>query len=237
MKRRRLGQHYLVDGQTIRTIVAFARIQPSERVLEIGTGRGSLTRELAKLGASYLGYEIDGDNYAATLRVVRGTKAMVIRADAFEQSPAFDVLVTSLPYSESATFVRWLSSREFARAIAVLQEDFVEKLSAAPGERDYRGISAVAQIAFELRVLGRVRRTAFDPPPKVDSVVASFTRRRTISEEEAAAVIRLFSLRRRQVDSALAELGIVRTETYGERRVYSLAPNEVHEICRPQGRQ
>ncbi|HKT22734.1 MAG TPA: rRNA adenine N-6-methyltransferase family protein [Nitrososphaerales archaeon] len=237
MKRQKLGQHYLIDSQVVRKIVDFAGIGPSERVLEIGTGRGALTRELVKLGASFIGYEIDEANCSATSEVVRGSGAEIVRVDAFAQNPEFDVLVTSLPYSESAEFVRWLSSREFSRAIAVLQRDFAEKIAAAPGERDYRGISAVAQIAFKVAVLAKVARGSFDPPPRVDSVVVSFTPRKRIPAEEVANVIRLFSLRRRQVDSALAELGMNRKRSYGRRRVYSLTPEEVHEICRPRARQ
>ena len=234
MKRRRLGQHYLVDDRVIEEILEFARIEPTERVLEIGTGEGALTGKLSRLGASFLGYEVDEENYRKTLEAVRGRNAEVVHADAFTQDPKFDVLVASLPYSESAPFVRWLSGREFGRAVVVLQKDFLEKITAAPGERNYRGISAVSQIAFEIRVLGRVGRRSFDPPPRVDSVIASFSRKRKISEEEAASVIRLFSLRRRQVDAALADLGFRSDKVYGKRRVFSLAPDEVHAICRPK---
>ncbi len=231
MKRQRLGQHYLVDAQVIREIVGFARIQPSERVLEIGTGRGALTGELVRLGAAFIGYEVDEDNYEATREAVRGTRAEMVHGDAFAGEPSFDVLVTSLPYSESATFVRWLSSREFSRAIAVLQQDFVEKITAAPGDREYRGISAVAQIAFGVKVLRKVARAAFDPQPRVDSVIVSFVPKRKIAQDEVSDVIRLFSLRRRQVDVALAKLGMERKRSFGRRRVVSLAPEEVHEIC------
>ncbi|MDG6983038.1 MAG: hypothetical protein JRN28_00550 [Nitrososphaerota archaeon] len=231
MKRHRLGQHYLVDESAVRRIVGCADIKPSDRVLEIGTGRGALTKELAVLGASFLGYEIDEANYEATIEAVKGTKARIVLADAFGQNPTFDVLVASLPYSESATFVRWLSTRQFSDAVAVLQKDFVQKISAAPGARNYRGISAVAQIALETEAIGEVRRASFDPPPKVDSVIVRFSPKRRISVDEVARVIHLFSLRRRQVDSALAELGFRNEEDHGKKRVASLTPDEVHLIC------
>jgi 16S rRNA (adenine1518-N6/adenine1519-N6)-dimethyltransferase len=231
MRRHSLGQHYLTDGQVVRDIVECANVRPSERVLEIGTGRGALTRELAGLGSSLIAYEIDEENYRVTLGDLRGTKARVVHADAFGQDPEFDVLVASLPYSESATFVRWLSARRFDRAIVVLQKDFVEKAMAAPGNRDYRGISAVFQVAFEAKVLRKVGRASFDPPPRVESALVSLTPRRRLSEEEARRVIRLFSLRRRQVDSALAELGFTSKRRYGRRRIVSLTPDEVYEIC------
>jgi 16S rRNA (adenine1518-N6/adenine1519-N6)-dimethyltransferase len=232
MKRRALGQHYLVDPGVVHRIVELAQIRPSDRVMEIGTGRGALTRELAGLGANFEGYEVDRQNYDETLAAVRGREAHIRLGDAFKQRPSFDVLVSSLPYSESATFVEWLCGAEFDRAIVVLQEDFVRKIMAYPGARGYRGVSALAQIAFDIKILEKVKRKSFAPQPKVNSVIVSFTPKLLVSEVEAANVMRLFSLRRRQVDSALAELGMEGAGGHGRRRVYSLGPEEVHELCR-----
>jgi 16S rRNA (adenine1518-N6/adenine1519-N6)-dimethyltransferase len=233
MKRRRLGQHYLIDPDVIRKIVGFAQLKPSEDVLEIGTGQGALTRELAGAGKSLVGYEVDPENFETTMDAVRGTGARIHLADAFEQKPKFDVLVSSLPYSESATFVQWLSGIRFARAIVVLQEDFVSKIVAPPGDRDYRGISALAQIAFDVKRLGGVDRRSFSPQPRIDSAIVLFTPRRLVSGAEVSTVMRLFSLRRRQVGSALASLGMRGMADFGQRRVFSLLPEEVHELCRP----
>ncbi len=235
MKRRSLGQHYLVDPGVIHRIVELAQIGPSERVLEIGTGKGALTRELAGLGAMFEGYEVDKHNYEETLAAVRGREANINLGDAFKQRPSFDVLVSSLPYSESARFIEWLCGADFERAIVVLQEDFVRKIMAHAGARDYRGISALAQIAFEIKVLERANRKSFAPQPKVNSVIVSFGPRLLVSDAEAANVMRLFSIRRRQVDSALSELGMEGAGGHGRRRVYSLTPEEVHEFCRVPG--
>ena len=233
MKRQRLGQHYLVDAEVIRRIVAYARVSPSERVLEIGTGRGALTRELVGLGASFVGYEVDRENFAETANAVRGTGARILLADAFEQRPEFDVLVASLPYSESAAFVEWLSGIRFGRTIVVLQEDFVRKILAPPGDRDYRGVSALAQVSFDVRVLERVGRRSFSPQPRVSSVVVLFAPKLLVSKAEVSNIMRLFSLRRRQVDSVLAELGMEGKGSFGRRRVFSLRPEEVHALCCP----
>lgn len=231
IKRRRLGQHYLVDPEVIRRVVSLAGIGPADRVLEIGTGKGALTKELAGLGASYLGYEVDRANFDEASNLVRGTGARVVLAEAFKEHPVFDVLVSSLPYSESASFVKWLSEIGFRRAVVVLQEDFVGKIMAPPGSRGYRGISALSQVCFDIRVLGIVPRAAFSPQPRVGSVIASFTPIRRIEKAEVMNVIRLFSLRRRLADSALAELGMKGGGSFGRRRVNSLRPDEVHLLC------
>lgn len=176
-------------------------------------------------------YEVDGQNFEATVRAVEGMDAHVRLGDAFDQKPDFDVLVSSLPYSESATFVRWLSAMSFDRAVVVLQSDFIDKVMAPPGARNYRGVSALAQIAFTMKVLGRIERKAFSPQPKVDSVIVSFKPKMPVSDAEASRIVRLFTLRRRQVGPALAELEMPQNPEYARRRVYTLTPEEVHELC------
>ena len=233
MKRRRLGQHYLVDEQAVRRIVEEAAIEPDERVFEIGTGRGELTRELAGLGREYGGYEVDRGNYEATVAVVPEAKGKIRIGDVFEHRPLFDVLVASLPYSRSSTFIEWLSQLRYVRAVVVLQEDFVKKTLAKPGTRDYRGISAVAQMSSDTQVLFRLGRNAFSPQPKVSSLVVRMTPRRRLTAAEISNVKRLFSLRRRKVSSVLAELKMAARD-YGDRRVYSLLPDEIHALCAPR---
>ncbi len=232
MKRRRLGQHYLVDPSVVSEMVAAARIGQYDRVLEIGTGKGTLTKELAGLGASLEGFEVDPQNYSETLASVGGKGVRLHQADAFREWPGFDILVSSLPYSRSASFVEWLSQIEFRKAVVLLQVDFVNKILAEPGSRDYRAVSTISQISSEVKTLMRVERASFSPPPKVGSMLVSIEPRRRLSKNEVARIKTVFSLRRRKVDSALNKLGINgKGKEYGSRRVYSLVPEEVLEIC------
>ena len=230
MKRRRLGQHYLVDGKVIGRMIETAAIGRDERVLEIGTGRGELTKELVKLGRSFEGYEVDRGNHEATLAAVGRGGVGIHLGDAFEHRPRFDVLVASLPYSRSSAFIEWLAQLNYDRAVVLLQEDFVTKVMSKPGSRDYRAISALAQISLDMESIVRVGRDSFSPPPRVSSVVVAIRPRMRLAPGEIANVKRLFSLRRRTVDSALAELGMER-KSYGTRRVFSLLPEEVHSLC------
>jgi 16S rRNA (adenine1518-N6/adenine1519-N6)-dimethyltransferase len=230
MRRRRLGQHYLVDQDVVRKIVEAAAIQPHERVLEIGTGRGALTKKLVTAGKSFVGYEVDRRNYEETVQSVGGDVEVHL-GDAFDHIPEFDVLVASLPYSRSASFIDWLCQVDYERAVVLLQEEFVQKVQAKPGAREYRAVSVLAQISSEIRTLGRVGRASFSPPPRVNSSLVAITPKGRVPEEEILKIKRLFSLRRRRVSSALAELRMVPRKEYGTRRVYSLVPDEVHQLC------
>jgi 16S rRNA (adenine1518-N6/adenine1519-N6)-dimethyltransferase len=232
MSRQRLGQHYLTDRRIVDKIVVSANIQPDERLLEIGTGRGVLTRELVHLGASLEGYEVDRGNLAATLKELDSARVVIHLGDAFKEAPRFDVLVSSLPYSRSTTFVEWISQVEYDRAVVLLQEDFVNKILATPGTRDYRAISVVMQISSDVKLLMKVGRESFSPPPKVSSLLLSVKPKRRMTCAEISKVKLLFSLRRREVVAATTKLWMARPKTsYGKRRVYSLTPEEVLEIC------
>lgn len=226
MRRRSLGQHYLVDDTIVERLASLARIRGGERVLEIGTGRGALTKELCRVSSQFDGYEVDEENYHETLDVVVDSGARIHLADVFEERPKFDVLVSSLPYSRSASFVEWISQLRYDRAVVLLQQDFVDKVLSPPGSRDYRAISVIAQASSEISVLDRVPRSAFYPEPKVNSVIVWMKPRKTLSAIQVAGIKRLFALRRREVAAAAAKVGGRRSEGWGHRRVYSLSPDE-----------
>ena len=238
MTRRSLGQHYLVDPRVVEKMVSLARLRGSELLLEIGTGRGILTEKLAGICPRFVGYEVDLENYTATLSRLHGYRGCIRLADAFEERPQFDVLVSSLPYSRSRDFIEWISQAEYRRAVVLLQDDFVMKILSPPGSRDYRAISAIAQVSSEVEVHARVGRSAFSPPPRVGSVLATFVPRKRLSNSEVLDIKRLFSLRRREVCAALMVLGFGSGDNgYSGRRVYSLSPDEVYKICSRLGRE
>jgi 16S rRNA (adenine1518-N6/adenine1519-N6)-dimethyltransferase len=226
MKRRRLGQHYLVDQSEIARLVSLAAVRRGERVLEIGTGRGAVTRELAKVASPLEGYEIDEENLLATSEAVDDPRVRLHLGDAFEKRPRFDVLVASLPYSRSSSFVEWIAQQRYDRAVVVLQEDFVRKVTARPGQRDYRAVSVIAQVSSEINQLGALPRSSFSPQPRVNSVIVAWRPRRRLEPQELAAVKRLFSLRRRQVNAAVSELGGRAPAGLGTMRVNALSPDQ-----------
>lgn len=232
MKRQKLGQHYLVDEGVIQNMIREAEILPGEKVLEIGTGRGALTEKLLGLTSDFEAFEIDRENYEQTVALIGKAAGGVHLDDVFKHKPTFDVLVSSLPYSRSSVFIEWLSKLKFRKAVVLLQEDFVRKLTARPGMRDYRAISAIAQISFEVNVLVRVGRASFSPPPKVGSLIVSIASRRRLPDSQIRMVKKLFTLRRKCVATAMAMLDMAEpVEDFGERRVYSLAPDEVLRLC------
>jgi len=232
MKRRSLGQHYLVDHSVVDRLVSAAGLQGTEIVVEIGTGKGILTKELASRCKRLEGFEVDRGNYEETLTVTAANNVLIRLEDAFDAKPTFDVIVSSLPYSRSQNFVEWISQLGYDRGVVVLQRDFVDKIRSPPGTRDYRAISVIAQVSLEMKELGSVNASSFKPSPRVSSVILAIRPKIRLSAEEIARIKTLFSLRRRRASNVLERFGFAtRFDDFGTRRISSLTPDEVHQIC------
>ncbi len=233
-RRRALGQHYLIDSSVAAEMVRLAAIGQNDRVLEIGTGKGALTFLLEGLSSHFEAFELDRANYLATKGL--GLENLVLHlGDAFADSREFDILVSSLPYSESSNFVEWLGRHRYERAVVLLQRDFVDKLLARPGDGRYRAISVISQISSEVRSELNVARESFDPPPKVSSAVVVIRPRRTLSLRDIGLVKLLFSQRRRKLEGALKQLDLKLGGTRSDhlsKRVQALSPSEFLDILK-----
>jgi len=178
--RKRWGQHFLCAPNVVRRIVDAAVADGATTVLEIGPGLGALTDALAeRAGRLYL-VEIDRglaerleERYAGAphVRVVRGD-VLEVPLDAVVEEPQATV-VGNLPYNVTTPILfRLLDLRaRFPRAVVMVQREVAERLAARPGGKEWGVLPALLQAFAEIRVLFRVPRGAFLPPPKVESAV------------------------------------------------------------------
>jgi 16S rRNA (adenine1518-N6/adenine1519-N6)-dimethyltransferase len=234
-RRRRLGQHYLIDAAVVGEIVRQIPTGGDRRILEIGTGRGILTSELSKITRNLEAIEIDRENYQKTNEVLRDFPSVRLKlGDAFaEDALDFDVLVSSLPYSESSRFVEWLTSRTFSKAIVILQEDFVNKLMARPGNRNYRAVSVIAQCSFRVEIVRRVERSSFEPQPRVNSLLVAIYPISRLEADLLAVIKKLFSVKKRRIGVALKVLKMRPTSIVSDMklRVYQIEPDRLRQIA------
>ena len=249
--RKRFGQHFLHDRSVIAQIVAAIDVRKSDRIVEIGPGKGALTRALLAVTDTMHAIELDRDLVAYLTREFDTTRLLVHQGDAL----AFDVatlvepgtrlrVVGNLPYNISTPLMfHLLQSRQIITDMHfMLQLEVVNRLAAAPNEGDYGRLSVMAQLQCRVEPLMRVAAGAFTPPPKVESAIVRLTPRtelplpaqhmRAFTQLVAAA----FSQRRKTLRNALKELmsssQIENAEIDPGRRPGTLSVNDYIALCR-----
>ena len=221
-KRQRLGQHMLVDGKVLAKIIDAAEISKSEIVCEAGTGRGILTAELCKRAKYVVSFEVDAGLLGMARQELHFDNLELVKGDTFKSGEiTFDVFVSNLPYSRSRDAIEWLATQKFDRCIVMVQREFADKLAAAPGDADYRAISALANYCFKITNVTSVDRKSFYPQPLVDSAVLKIVPVHRVTKDTISKLNFLFSRRNRKAKSFATRAGIADTDV-GEKRIDQL---------------
>jgi len=205
-KRQRLGQHFLVSGTVAKSIVLAARITKNDVVLEIGTGKGILVPLLCQRAKKVISIESDRELYETAQKKFSDLPNLKLKqGDGFKTEDNFSVFVSNLPYSQSRKAIEWLIQKKFLHAIVMVQKEFAEKLFQKGKER--KSISVLANYAADIEKIMDVKKTNFDPAPKVDSSILKLTRKKTVSKVLIRNVNKLFSYRRKTLQNVLKQVG------------------------------
>jgi len=215
------GQNFVIDANTVRRIVRLADVGPSDVVVEIGPGLGSLTLALVRAAGRVVAVEIDPilatalPATVAAMAPAYSNRLEVVLADALTVSslpdPQPTALIANLPYNISVPVVlRFLEAFPTLRKVLVMvQLEVAERLASPPGNKTYGIPSVKAAWYADVRLAGTVSRTVFWPAPNVDSGLVALTRREppTTSAprtEVFACIDAAFAQRRKTLRAALA---------------------------------
>ena len=217
---KKLGQNFVTDPNTIRRIVAAAKLSGEETVVEIGPGLGSLTLGLLEVAAKVIAVEIDSKMAAALEATIAkraaGKDFVLVHEDALRITdlPAKpDALVANLPYNISVPVLLHFLERfeTIQRGLVLVQAEVAHRLAAGPGSKVYGVPSAKLAWYAEANLAGNVGRNIFWPVPNVDSALVYFVKRETALGDEAlrlrtfAVIDAAFSQRRKTLRQALAD--------------------------------
>ena len=217
--RKRFGQHFLADSGVIDAIVQAIAPAPNDVIVEIGPGRGAITRLLAARAAHLHGVELDRDLVASLNKEFGNCQNVSIHeADAlkFNYAGLGDSLriVGNLPYNISTPLLFELIKHRdhIADMHFMLQKEVVDRMAAAPGSKAYGRLGIMLGCHFRIDALFDVDRLAFDPPPEVTSSVARLeplpAGTYDIEDEDRLSrlVARAFSQRRKTIRNSLREV-------------------------------
>jgi len=244
--KREYGQHFLADENILGVIGRLAELAPYDIVLEIGPGRGALTRYLAARVARVHAIEIDRELEPA-LRDLPGN-VDIHYGDALAVDLPRDAtkLVANLPYNVATPIV--VESLDGLPGVGLwcvmVQREVADRFFAQPSTKDYGAVSVLVQLTTERTGFHPVSRTVFRPPPNVDSALVAF-RRVALPPGYARVkqvVTAAFAHRRKTLPNSLELAGVAsRDEAAGaltaigrdaSARAEALAPHEFVELAK-----
>jgi 16S rRNA (adenine1518-N6/adenine1519-N6)-dimethyltransferase len=225
----KLGQNFLTDSRVLDAIVAAGEVGPEDVILEIGPGLGTLTQRLARAAGRVVAVELDRtlvqilqENLVpqhANLEVVQGDANRIdlrsLLAERLVSGQRAKVLANLPYYITTPLVMRLLEERlPLAEIVVMVQREVADRMISPPGSKDYGALSVAVQYYTEPRIVVKVSRGAFLPPPDVDSAVVAMRVRQSppvdVPADRFFRVVRAaFGQRRKVLLNALASgLGI-----------------------------
>lgn len=175
---KRLGQNFLQDPYALEKITLAAEIRPTDTVLEIGPGLGSLTRYLAAAAQKVVAVELDDKLFIPLQAVIAPYQNIqLVQGDILGIEPreiiaqADYLVVANIPYYITSALIRHLleSSPKPRRIVLTIQKEVAERICAEPGDLSLLALSV--QVYGQPRIAAHIPPGAFFPAPKVDSAV------------------------------------------------------------------
>lgn len=217
-----LGQNFLVDRRVLKRILSAAEVGPTDTVLEIGSGLGTLTEALAECAHRVIAVEVDRDLVLALQkRLASFANVEIVSADVLSLDisrvvqekdtgnvPVYKV-VANIPYYITSAVIRHLleTSPKPELIVLMLQKEVAQRITAKPGQMSLLAISV--QFYGHPRIIARVPASAFYPAPKVDSAIVRIDpyEQQFLAQDQVGPffeVVRAgFAQRRKQLRNAL----------------------------------
>ena len=252
---RNLGQNYLIDKNKRDQIIGFGDIDKRDTVLEIGTGIGTLTIEIAKKAKKVIAIEQDENIckiLAKRLKDEEIDNVELINDDALKVDfPKFNKIISNLPYQISSPITFKFLNYDFDLAVLMYQKEFADRMNGEVGSKNYSRLSAMLYFRCNVEKLTDVSSESFIPKPKIDSTVVKLTpKENEITDEDFRTYSNftkaLFQHRNKKIRNALIdsrhitgkidkkilkkrlnEIEDDRLNDYLSKRVVVLAPEEI----------
>ncbi|WP_405271588.1 16S rRNA (adenine(1518)-N(6)/adenine(1519)-N(6))-dimethyltransferase RsmA [Methanobrevibacter sp.] len=209
-----LGQNYLIDKNKRNQIIGFGDVDKNDVVLEIGTGIGTLTIELAKKAKKVIAIEQDENICKILTKRLKDEKidnVELINDDALKVDfPKFNKIISNLPYQISSPITFKFLEYDFDLAILMYQKEFADRMNGEVGSKNYSRLSAMLYFKCNVENLTNVSAESFIPKPKIDSTVVKLTpKENRISDDDFKIYSNftkaLFQHRNKKIKNALID--------------------------------
>lgn len=191
--KKNFGQNFIIDENTINSIINKSEIDKDTLVIEIGPGAGSLTYKLAQYSKNVICYEIDTtlkDILNNTLKDINNVD--IVYKDFLNCNPKEDIkkynykklyVVANLPYYITTPIIVKLIEEDLGvdKIVVMVQKEVGDRFKATPGHKEYSSISVFLNYYYDIKKILDVSKNVFLPVPNVDSIVLLFQKKEIIS--------------------------------------------------------
>ena len=223
-----LGQNFLIDDNVIDKILDGARLSEGDKIIEVGPGIGTLTREMGKVADKVVAIEIDKtlipilkdtlDEFENIEVVNQDILKVDVQGLVNEELSGGPVkLVANLPYYITTPIVMKFLEEDIpvTDIVVMVQKEVADRMNAGPGTKDYGALSIAVQYYCDTEIVAKAPRHMFIPQPNVDSTVIGLhvreEKKYKVDSEEVffKTVKAAFGQRRKTLLNALGTLGFL----------------------------
>lgn len=230
-----LGQNFLIDDNVIDRILDGARLSKGDKIIEVGPGIGTLTREMGRVADKVVAIEID----KTLIPILKDTldefeNIEVINQDILKVNVEDLVkeklnggpvkLVANLPYYITTPIVMKFLEEDIpvTDIVVMVQKEVADRMNANSGTKDYGALSVAVQYYCDTEIVAKAPRHMFIPQPNVDSTVIGLhvreERKYNVDSEDIffKTVKASFGQRRKTLLNALGTLGFLNKDEIRE---------------------
>ncbi len=242
--RKKLGQNFIIEPQLVKTITSALENYKTVKLIELGTGLGTLSYYLSRLNNLVYSIHFELDEKLCNLTSsLLSVKALLVCSDGLAHSWYTNVFVSNLPYYiTSDTLVKIAKSNDIKAALVVIQKDVADRILAKPGTKEYGRLTVLLNMLFKITPSIIIDPGGFWPKPKIYSQLIILERLKDYDEdtefvEETTRLI--FNMRRKKIIKVLKHLfggeaySIIREVLIDQdKRVYELSPGEIQRLSK-----
>lgn len=183
-----LGQNFLIDANILDKIIRASDIGENDIVIEVGTGIGTLTKELAERAKKVYAIEIDKKLIPIVAETTSQYNNIVLINKDFLETQLTDIVeeknspvkvIANIPYYITTPIImKCLESEIFVDTLVLMiQKEVAERLGASASTKQYGSLSVAVQYYANVEFVSKVSKTSFYPVPNVDSGIVKLRKK------------------------------------------------------------
>ena len=234
-----LGQHFLIDQNISKKIVSSVSLEEFDKIVEIGPGKGALTKYLFEFSDKLILIEYDAESVEFIKNSYKKYNPNIIKQDFLKYNlgdvlsqTSKNLILGNFPYNISSQIIfKVLDNYSIVNnLIGMFQKEVAERIISKSNSKEYGIISVKTQLLYDVKILFDVSPNVFFPKPRVNSSVISMTRKKNININfDLKLFDRLvklsFQQRRKKIKNSLKKLDI--KENILEDSIFGLRPEQL----------